>query len=174
MVPPSSLRIPRVRRYSGSSPPLRRFVYMTLTFFGWLSHTIRLQLSVRYPVLTPSLFLKKVWPPPISLATTLGISFDFFSSPYLDVSVREVPLLILWIQIRIHGSSPCGFPHSDICGSQLISNSPQLFAGYRVLLRLSVPRHSPYALFRLNSRLFSYLKHSSFFCLSFANNCFGL
>ena len=47
-------------------------------------------------VLTPLVFLPKVWPLPISLATTFGISFDFFSSPYLDVSVREVPFLILF------------------------------------------------------------------------------
>ena len=57
-------------------------------------------------VLTPNLFLNSVWPLPISLATTLGISFDFFSSPYLDVSVREVPFLNLCIQLRIYGSSP--------------------------------------------------------------------
>ena len=57
-------------------------------------------------VLTPKLFLISVWPLPISLATTFGISFDFFSSPYLDVSVREVPFLNLCIQLRIYGSSP--------------------------------------------------------------------
>ena len=57
-------------------------------------------------VLTPRLFLTSVWPLPISLATTLGISFDFFSSPYLDVSVRVVPFLNLCIQLRIYGSSP--------------------------------------------------------------------
>ena len=57
-------------------------------------------------VLTPMAFLSSVWPLPISLATTLGISFDFFSSPYLDVSVREVPFLNLCIQLRIYGSSP--------------------------------------------------------------------
>ena len=133
-------------------------------------------------VLTPRSFLNVVWPLPISLATTFGISFDFFSSPYLDVSVREVPFLNLCIQLRIYGSSPYGFPHSEICGSKLISNSPQLIAGNRVLLRLSVPRHSPYALFRLNSRFalllsFSLLKEASkqfsFYCLSFANNCLG-
>ena len=56
-------------------------------------------------VLTPKLFLISVWPLPISLATTFGISFDFFSSPYLDVSVREVPLLNLCIQLRIYTSS---------------------------------------------------------------------
>ncbi len=42
--------------------------------------------------------------------------------------------------------TPIGFPHSDITGSTLISSSPMLFAGNRVLLRLSVPRHPPYAL----------------------------
>ena len=56
-------------------------------------------------VLTPTLFLTSVWPVPISLATTLGISIDFFSSPYLDVSVREVPHLNLCIQLMIYDSS---------------------------------------------------------------------
>ena len=32
-----------------------------------------------------------VWALPISLAATLGIDFSFFSSGYLDVSVRRVP-----------------------------------------------------------------------------------
>ena len=119
-------------------------------------------------VLTPILFLTSVWPLPISLATTLGISFDFSSSPYLDVSVREVPFLNLCIQLRIHSSSLWGLPHSEIRGSQVISTLPRLIAGYHVLHRLSVPRHSPYALFRLNSRLlvlFSFKKISSSFLL---------
>ena len=47
---------------------------------------------------TPEVFLLPVWPPPLSLATTRGISVDFFSSPYLDVSVQAVPLPYLWIQ----------------------------------------------------------------------------
>ena len=38
------------------------------------------------------------------------------------------------------------FPHSDIYGSMDICSSPQLFAAYHVLLRLLVPRYSPYAL----------------------------
>ena len=37
----------------------------------------------------------QVWPPPLSLAATYGISFDFFSSAYLDVSLRRVPLITL-------------------------------------------------------------------------------
>ena len=32
----------------------------------------------------------------------------------------------------------------------LICNSPQLIAAYHVLRRLLMPRHSPYALIRLN------------------------
>ena len=52
---------------------------------------------------TPIVFLLRVWPLPRSLATTCGISVDFFSSPYLDVSVQAVPLLHLWIQCRIPG-----------------------------------------------------------------------
>ena len=37
-----------------------------------------------------------VWPSPRSLATTSGISFDVFSSPYLDVSVQAVPRIDLF------------------------------------------------------------------------------
>ena len=106
MGPPYSLQIPRVCRYSGYTRSSLRFVYETLTLFGWLSHAIRLQFKVPHYVLTPKLFLTPVWPLPISLATTFGISFDFFSSPYLDVSVQEVPFLNLCIQLRIYDSSP--------------------------------------------------------------------
>ena len=87
-----------------------------------------------------------VWAPPVPLAATPGITFVFSSSGYLDVSVRRVPLLTLWIQARIHGVCPCGFPHSEIRGSPDICSSPRLFAAYHVFLRLSVPRHPPCAL----------------------------
>ena len=39
-----------------------------------------------------------------------------------------------------------GFPHSEISGSWAICASPELFAAYRVLHRLLVPRHPPCAL----------------------------
>ena len=45
---------------------------------------------------TPQILLPTVWPPPLSLATTRGISVDVFSSPYLDVSVQAVPLIQLF------------------------------------------------------------------------------
>ncbi|OUG05932.1 hypothetical protein AZ041_004007, partial [Escherichia coli] len=38
---------------------------------------------------------------PRSLAATGGISVDFFSSGYLDVSVPPVRLINLWIQLMI-------------------------------------------------------------------------
>ena len=45
---------------------------------------------------TPESFLILVWPLARSLATTCAISFDFSSSPYLDVSVQVVPLIYLF------------------------------------------------------------------------------
>ena len=107
MVPPYSHRVSRVRRYSGYSQPDSPFVYRTLTFFGLLSHTIQLDSSVQVTVLTPKIFLLSVWPPPLSLATTYGISVDFSSSPYLDVSVQAVPLICLCIQHMMTRLSSC-------------------------------------------------------------------
>ena len=54
------------------------------------------------------------------------------------------------IHHALRDSSPRGFPHSEICGSMLICSSPQLIAACHVLRRLPMPRHSPYALLRLN------------------------
>ena len=48
--------------------------------------------------------------------------------------------------IRYMEMNPCGFPHSEICGSKCICHSPQLIAACHVLHRLLVPRHSPCAL----------------------------
>ena len=47
---------------------------------------------------------------------------------------------------RVSGLLPDGLSHSDICGSNLVCKSPQLFAAYHVLHRLQEPRHPPYAL----------------------------
>ena len=99
-----------------------------------------------FAVLTPAIFLQPVWPLPRSLATTCGISVDFFSSPYLDVSVQAVPHAHLWIQCTLTELHSAGFPHSDIHGSMPAFGSPWLFADCCVLRRLLVPRHSPCAL----------------------------
>ena len=102
MVPPSSHGIPRVPRYSGFHAPTPTFEYGTLTLFGLPSHAVLLVFVVLKVVRTPKALLLSVWPLPLSLATTHGISVDFFSSPYLDVSVQAVPLHTLWIHVWMH------------------------------------------------------------------------
>ena len=146
MVPPYSHGIPRVPRYSGYHAPTLVFEYWTITIYGLPSHAVPLTLVVLKVVLTPKILLSLVWPLPRSLATTSGISVDFFSSPYLDVSVQAVPLIYLCIQYMIPFG---GFPHSEISGSKLICSSPKLIAAYHVLHRLLMPRHSPCALISL-------------------------
>ena len=111
MVPPYSHGIPRVPRYSGSSWIHIPFVYVALTLCGRPSHAVRLEMFTRIAVLTPEILLPLVWPPPLSLATTRGISVDVFSSPYLDVSVQAVPLLHLFdsVQDTLRWVSPFGY-----------------------------------------------------------------
>ena len=102
MVPPYSQRIPRVRWYSGYRSPSSHFAYRALTVSGGASHPLWLCYEVLISVRTPKVLLLLVWPLPRSLATTSGISVDFSSSPYLDVSVQAVPLIYLWIQYMMH------------------------------------------------------------------------
>ena len=74
------------------------------------------------------------------------------------------------------GILPCGFPHSEICGSTLICSSPQLIAAYRVLRRLLVPRHSPCALSNLTKLAnFSSLNYmaTSFLLISVSTYPYG-
>ena len=106
MVPPYSHRVSRVRRYSGFSWLLSVFAYETFTLFGGPSHVLLLTFSIPSAVRTPKVLLLSVWPLPRSLATTCGISVDFSSSPYLDVSVQAVPLIQLWIHCMIHRRYP--------------------------------------------------------------------
>ena len=97
--------------------------------------------------------LPLVWPPARSLAATWAISFDFSSSAYLDVSVQRVAFVKLWIHLTITDFSSARFPHSEIHGSTPICGSPWLIAACHVLLRLLMPRHSPYALSSLTFML---------------------
>ena len=99
---------------------------------------------------------------PRSLATTSGVSVDFLSSGYLDVSVPRVRFKTPMYSGLRYLSQPIisyrsnynelsgGFPHSDIHGSKPIPGSPWLNAGYHVLHRLLLPRHPPNALLALD------------------------
>ena len=85
-------------------------------------------------VRTPKVLLLLVWPLPLSLATTNGISVDVSSSRYLDVSVPGVPHVTLWIHVTFHDSSPWEFPHSEIRGYNAYLQLP---TAYRSLSRPS-------------------------------------
>ena len=120
MVPPYSHRVSRVRRYSGYDWLTQVFAYETITLCGGPSHVLLLTYVMHFVVRTPKIFLLSVWPLPRSLATTYGISVDFFSSPYLDVSVQAVPLVLLFYsQHDIYSSSrwvsPFGYPRIADC-----------------------------------------------------------
>src|SRR6478752_9574140 len=62
--------------------------------------------------------MRDFWAAPRSLVTTGGISVDFFSSGYLDISVPRVRLVHLCIQCTITlagGVSPFGHLRIDVC-----------------------------------------------------------
>ena len=134
MVPPVSHRVSRVRRYSGSS--LIRFSFRLRGSHPlWPAFPYRsTNLSYRYVSPQPRGINPSVWPLPRSLATTGGISVDFSSSPYLDVSVQAVP------RVRLFDST-----HADrvlLCrvspfGNLRVKAYVQLTAAYRSLSRPS-------------------------------------
>ena len=89
----------------------------------------------------------QVWADPLSLATTRGVSVDFLSSGYLDVSVRPLVSACLCIQRAVVAALPApGFPIRESTGQRLFNASPWLIAVVHALLRLLMPRHPPCAL----------------------------
>ena len=151
VVPARSRRVSRVPRYSGSRRAFPGFTYGAFTLYGRSFQFRSVTLPGSLVRSEPRSARTPVWAPPVSLAATPGITFVFFSSGYLDVSVRRVPLRALWIHARMHKVSLCGFPHSDTRGSMGMCPSPRLFAAYRVFHRLPVPRHPPCAFLCLTS-----------------------
>ena len=116
---------------------------------------------ITYAVRTPQVLLPAVWPLPLSLATTRGISVDFFSSPYLDVSVREVPHVKLCIHLTLRNAwvSPFGNPR--------IEAYLQLPVAYRSLSRpSSAPDAKAFTLRSYSLELLNF-RSGSLNCLSF-------
>ena len=103
MVPPVSHRVSRVRRYSGTR--LTRFGFRLRGSHPlWPAFPYRsANLSCRCVGPQPRRINPSVCPLPRSLATTCGISVDFSSSPYLDVSVQAVPHLRLFDSTQADG-----------------------------------------------------------------------
>ena len=123
--------------YTGLSPSMVCF-----------SKTFLLELSITY-----------CGPNPMCI-TTHGLGSSYFARHYFR---NRFLFLFLWVlrcfssprSLLIHYFThvwilelffSSEFSHSDISGSMDICSSPKLFAAYHVLLRLLVPRYSPYAL----------------------------
>ena len=156
MVPPSSVKITRVPTYLICD--LCCFVYGAITLSCRTFQSVPLQ--------------HKPSADPLSLAATQGISIDFSSYRYLDVSVPCVCFNTLCIQILIPDKSG-GFPHSEILGSKLAYCSPRHIVVCHVLLRLQMPRHSPYALNNLTTNLI-FLIHFNLLILKLASLFFSI
>lgn len=85
------------------------FAYRAITCYGGTFQSLLL------PIINPtsgphnprSTVVDLVWASPRSLAATDGISIDFFSCRYLDVSVPCVRLLYLCIQYRMTEYNLC-------------------------------------------------------------------
>ena len=99
MVPPYSHRVSRVRRYSGYRWLFRLFVYRTLTFFGWTSHSIPL-----------NLYNTVFCPNPESI-TTLGLASSAFARHYL----RNLSWFLFLALLRCFSSG--GSPHTTMNSS---------------------------------------------------------
>ena len=94
MVPLYSSRISRVPLYSRN--------LLNITFTGLSPSLVSISILFKFSQINYR-------PDPFSLATTNGISIDFFSSGYLDVSVLQVVSLNLCIQFKVP-HKVVGFP----------------------------------------------------------------
>ena len=117
MVPPGSDHVSRQWSYSGTrSAGWCAFAYGTIALCGARFHSTSASAQLgncrrigHDPDTSPttpdrqrvSAFTYSVWANPRSLATTRGVSVDFHSSGYLDVSVLRVTSRRLCIQRRV-------------------------------------------------------------------------
>ena len=146
MVPADSARVPRDPAYSGTLREVFDFrlrgCHPLWPAFPSSSASRKLSDShVKGPT-TPRGKTLAVWAVSSSLAATREIDFSFSSCGYLDVSVRRVRRMHLWIQcmpVRVSRDQ-----HS-------FDSSPELFAVFHALLRLLMPRHPPCALSSLTT-----------------------
>ena len=90
MVLLDSDRVPRVPPYSGTAQMFQTFAYGIITLYDEPFQTLLLVIHIERAALQPHNASTMVWAIPRSLAATSGISIDFYSSGYLDVSVPQV------------------------------------------------------------------------------------
>jgi hypothetical protein len=167
-------RAPCYLGYSSGQP--QHFDYGVRTLSDWSFKTIRLYCAVtlttrqdgtkspttpnvqRLPAITHARFsLIRVRSPLLteSLLFSLPVGTEMFHFP-------TFPLPALYIQAGVT-RSPCsaqrGFPIRKSSDQSSIISSPRLIADLYVLLRLQMPRHSPFALKNLKSHEFESIAH---------------
>src|SRR5574344_637038 len=143
MVPADSPRIPRVRGYSGCCWASIGFAHGGVTLYAAYFHL---------PVLASVLPYRS--PPTPAGPKTSRFGLFPVRSPLLRESLLfSLPAATKMFQFAafahyesVTDLQSAGLPHSEISGSRVICTSPELFAAYRVLLRLREPRHPPVAL----------------------------
>jgi hypothetical protein len=164
VVPAGSIRVSRVRIYSGTNEGVAR-----VSPTGLLPSTVGYSRSVRLPArfVTPrppcgaTLLALQPRPRnarrlprgirfglcPLSLATTQGIEAFFLFLRVLRCIISPGSLLAPYVfRCGWRGITRAGFPHSEIRASMPACGSTRLIAACHVLRRLPVPRHPPYAL----------------------------
>ena len=125
------------------------FAYRTFTLYGMLFQNISSRIVDRLLWSEPHVYYYSWFGLFLFRSPLLKESISFFLFLWVLRCFRSPrsPLIHyfthVWI-LKFFALSE--FPHSDISGSLDICSSPKLFAAYHVLLRLLVPRHSPYAL----------------------------
>ncbi len=143
MGPPDSHRVPRAPCYSGTPAVTQgsRFriqdYHLLWSDFPDRSACDAFVTPYQCPQHRKASF--SVWACPLSLAATYGVSVDFLSCRYLDVSVPCVDFhwpMHSARDDRIWLPSPDGFPHSEIPGLTVIRHLPR---AYRSQSRPSSP-----------------------------------
>ena len=143
VVPPDSDKISRVPSYSGYSLGQSSFRVRDFHPLWCAFPDTSPILSIHYASPTTPTSKLLVWALPRSLAATSGISIDFFSCRYLDVSVPCVRLHKLLYSL-MHDLL---LPHSEISGSKVFNALPEAYRSLtNVLHRLLLPRYPPYTL----------------------------
>ena len=124
MVHPSSLRIPRVRRYFGFCLLTSRFAYVILTLFDAPSHVLRLRSMIRFAVLNPSHI------------ATAGLASSAFARHYSRNLVW-----FLFLRVLRCFSSP-GSPHipiDSVCDSRFFIACVPTFGNLRIEAYMQLP-----------------------------------
>ncbi len=134
MDPPASHGVPRDPCYSGTSTVTEgsrfRIQDYHLLWLFFPEHFASNAFVTPYRCPQPQRASSLVWAIPLSLAATNGVSVDFLSRRYLDVSVLCVRFTWPMHSAMDDGiwlPSSAGFPHSEIPGLTVARHLPRAY-----------------------------------------------